>query len=75
MQFTELQIERQRSANIEHELSRTEGELQSALEANEELRDALASALPFVEDAINDPAYKAGYVSLLAKAIRKTIEG
>lgn len=43
MNFTEIEIERQRAANISHELEQTRSELESALDAlhstNETLRD------------------------------------
>jgi LPS sulfotransferase NodH len=39
-----------------------------------ELRDLLALALPYVEDAEKDPAYKAGVVRKLAERIREAIQ-
>lgn len=39
----------------------------------EELLDALCNALPFVEDALTDPAFKKGTVQKVANQIRKTI--
>ena len=39
----------------------------------EQLVDALATALPFVEDAENDPAFKRGYVKRTAEHIRELV--
>lgn len=40
-----------------------------------DLIDLLARALPYVEDAASDPAYKPAAVGKLASAIRAAIEG
>lgn len=40
-----------------------------------DLIDLLAQALPYVEEAASDPAYKAGAVGKLVRAIRAAIEG
>ena len=60
--------------------ARTEFERISAGQAPAEasradLIDLLAHALPYVEDAASDPAYKAGAVGKLVRAIRAAIEG
>ena len=46
-----------------------------ALEATESAAHWLAMALPYVEDAEDDPAYKPGAVEKLAAQIRAHIEG
>jgi hypothetical protein len=52
-----------------------EGEANARLiAAAPELLDLLARALPFVEDAETDPAYKPGIVRKFAKEIRDAIE-
>ena len=40
----------------------------------DDLLDALALALPFVEEAERDPAYKRGVVAKLVKRMRDIIE-
>lgn len=40
----------------------------------EKVLDLLCLALPYVEEAENDPAYKPGAVAKLTKEIRKVIE-
>lgn len=40
----------------------------------EDLIDAILEALPFVEDAMADPAYKKGAVKKSVNKIRKAIE-
>lgn len=39
-----------------------------------DLLDALALALPYVEEAVKDPAYKSGVVGKLAKRIERLVE-
>lgn len=52
-----------------------EGEANAKLIAlSPKLLDLLARALPFVEDAETDPAYKPGHVRKLVKEIRDAIE-
>jgi hypothetical protein len=52
-----------------------EGEANASLiAAAPELLDLLARALPFVEDAVADPAYKPGFVHKLTREIRDVIE-
>lgn len=43
-------------------------------EPSVDLLDLLSKALPYVEDAESDPAYKSGVVKKLAKQIREAIE-
>jgi hypothetical protein len=53
-----------------------EGNFQAILTAvncHEDLMDALCQALPFVEDACSDPAYKRGAVDAIVKQIRAAI--
>jgi hypothetical protein len=44
------------------------------LEAFDDMLDALHTALPFVEDALDDPCYKAGAVKKVLEKIRAAIE-
>lgn len=40
----------------------------------EHIADLLCRALPFIEDAAHDPAYKPGVAAKFAREIRKAIE-
>lgn len=40
-----------------------------------ELLDLLTLALPYIEDAEKDPAYKPGHVAKLTRRIRAAVEG
>lgn len=45
----------------------------SRLTLAQELEDALLLALPYVEDAIDDPAYKKGVIRKLVRKIHKAL--
>jgi hypothetical protein len=53
-----------------HDVAQKYGPL---FEAAPELQDALALALPYVEEAASDPSYKPGPVRALARRIRALI--
>lgn len=56
--------------------SRRATELVAAvLRDRDNLEDLLLQALPFVEEAEDDPAYKKGYVKEICAKIRAQIEG
>lgn len=48
--------------------------IRDLVEQREKLLHALYTALPFVEDAVNDPCYKPGHVKKVERDIRGVLE-
>jgi hypothetical protein len=64
-----------RIAALESDLSAALRRVRELNAENSRLRDTLARALPFVEDAETDPAYMPGAVKAISRQVRAEIEG
>lgn len=62
-------VEREKVESKDDQIARLEAEVKRLHIENEETLELLGSALPFVEEAENDPLYKAGYVKSVVKKI------